>query len=290
MWKLGLSIHSFGEEVFGKLAEGNVDCIEVSVGDKNLPVPWENIGAFSREYGIELWSYHLPFYPFEEIDLAAKDTGKRAYTVYLLSELMKKAGELGIKYAIVHPSAEPISENEREMLLEYSGEALAKLAEAARQCGMTLAVEDLPRTCLGNCISDIKKLISYSDDLRVCLDTNHLFTETNADFIKALGDKIMTLHVSDYDFLNERHWLPYEGKSDWIGMVTALEEAGYAGPWLYEVGFKAPPTIERPPLTVADFRENYLACIYKQPAAPVGKPVESECKKRAYFDVPRISG
>ena len=61
---------------------------------------------------------------------------------------MKKAGELGIKYAIVHPSAEPISENEREMLLEYSGEALAKLAEAARQCGMTLAVEDLPRTCL----------------------------------------------------------------------------------------------------------------------------------------------
>ena len=32
-----------------------------------------------------------------------------------------------------------------------------------------------------------------------------------------------------YDFINEKHWLPLEGKNDWETILSALEEIGYAG-------------------------------------------------------------
>ena len=66
-------------------------------------------------------------------------------------------------------------------------------------------------------------------------DTNHSLREDNAHFIRALGNKIVTLHVSDYDFTDERHLLPLEGKNDWEGIFAALEEIGYAGRFLYEL-------------------------------------------------------
>jgi sugar phosphate isomerase/epimerase len=55
-------------------------------------------------------------------------------------------------------------------------------------------------------------------------------------FVEAIGSRIITLHVSDYDFIDERHLLPGEGKNDWAAIVDALERADYAGPWMYEVG------------------------------------------------------
>ena len=65
------------------------------------------------------------------------------------------------------------------------------------------------------------------------------------DFVKALGNKIVTLHVSDFDMVNERHWRPGEGKNDWKSILGALKEVGYAGPWLYEMDFGFPKTIIR---------------------------------------------
>ena len=44
----------------------------------------------------------------------------------------------------------------------------------AQQLGQVIAVEDLPRTCLGRESSEMLELISVNDKLRVCFDTNHL--------------------------------------------------------------------------------------------------------------------
>jgi sugar phosphate isomerase/epimerase len=73
-------------------------------------------------------------------------------------------------------------------------------------------------------------------DLRVCFDTNHCLIEDNCDYIRAVGPKIVTLHVSDYDFTDEKHWIPGEGKNDWEGIIRTLEEADYSGRFLYETG------------------------------------------------------
>ena len=91
-------------------------------------------------------------------------------------------------------------------------------------------------------------IMKANDKLRVCYDTNHLLGEAPLDFIKKIGPKIITLHVSDYDFINERHWLPGEGDNDWQAVYSALSDVGYNGVWMYEVGLLPPKTIERRPI------------------------------------------
>ena len=71
--------------------------------------------------------------------------------------------------------------------------------------------------------------------LRVCFDMNHSLTEQNEDYIAAAADKIVTLHVSDYDRVDERHWLPGKGVNDWEKLISLLEEKNYCGRWLYEL-------------------------------------------------------
>ena len=71
------------------------------------------------------------------------------------------------------------------------------------------------------------------------------------------GNKIVTTHVSDYDFVNERHWLPGEGKIDWQELLSTFKAVEYSGPWLYEMSFACPKTIYRErDLTFEDFVRN----------------------------------
>ena len=132
-----------------------------------------------------------------------------------------------------------------------------KLADVAAENGAVMAVENLPRTCLGRDSSDMLQLLEADDRLRVCFDTNHLLRETHADFVKAVGERIVTTHISDYDFVDEKHWLPGEGKVDWPALAKLLKNADYQGVWLYELGFRAPRSRPRSrDLTCADFVRN----------------------------------
>ena len=91
-----------------------------------------------------------------------------------------------------------------------------------------------------------------------------------------MANKIVTLHVSDYDFINERHWLPGEGKIDWIEFMKKFNTIGYKGVWMYEVSFKAPKSIIRDrDLTFTDFYENAMSLFAgKQPQA-IGRPIDN---------------
>ena len=55
-------------------------------------------------------------------------------------------------------------------------------------------------------------------------------------FIRNAGSRIITTHLSDYDFVDERHWVPGDGKINWREFYTLMEEAGYTGPYLFELG------------------------------------------------------
>ena len=229
--------------------------MEISVAyDKYADLDYKRMQAWARAYNVNLWSYHLPFCPFEDIEISKRNVARR--TISYFSELIKKGVDIGIDNFVIHPSGEPIEETERAERMECAKESLAELAEIAAKSGAVIAVEDLPRTCLGRNSAEILELISVHPALRVCFDTNHLLNEDIPTFIRNVGSKIFTLHVSDYDFLNERHWLPGEGDINWSDVLAALKEVGYVGPWLYEVGYSPTSTIERRTLCAADFVRN----------------------------------
>lgn len=272
-WKPGLSSSAVGSlerEVFEAYAQNGLQVMEISLPWEMYPtIAWRDVQRFASDAGVEVRSIHLPFLPFAENDLSSLDAQVRRNTVRNHTELIARASEIGTRIAVVHPSAEPIPGEERTDRLQYTQESLAKLAETAANYGATVAVENLPRTCIGNCTAEMRFLLKADERLRLCFDTNHLLGEKNADYIRALGRYFINIHVSDYDFVDERHWLPYEGKTDWVELVTLLEEAGYEGPFLYEVPRHIPSGLNRRSLVYADYRENYEACVHKRIAPKI---------------------
>ena len=258
MYRIGLSTCGRipGEDLFRQYHESGIGAMEISCSPKDYAnIPYRAIQGWAREFRVELWSFHLPFSPFTEIDISKADLCRATVAYY--KELMEKAAEIGIKRFVIHPSGEPISEGERPGRMECAKESLAALAEIARKNNAVVAVENLPRSCLGKNSEEIEELIRADADLMVCFDLNHLLGEDTVDFINKTGNRILTVHVSDYDGINERHWLPGEGKVDWQAVLKALRRMDYAGVWMYEVGFSCPKTILRSrDLTCGDFVKN----------------------------------
>lgn len=95
--------------------------------------------------------------------------------------------------------------------------------------------EVLPRTCLGNTSKEMLEIAEGLDGLKVVVDTNHIMQEKESDCIRMLANRLIGLHVSDRDEINERHWIPGEGIVDFQEILAALEEIGYKGFFTYEV-------------------------------------------------------
>ena len=218
-WPLALSVGpaAMNEESLRQLSDAGIAHIELSSGavapfykELDFPHKAKEIVSLARSCGVTVSSVHLPFGPFSEIDPAHRDPAVRAHAVELQTEL------------------------------ELAADVIAKVTDAASSAGVTLCLENLPRTCLCRTSDEMLYFLDRIPDLRVVFDTNHSLREDNVHYIRAVGAKIVTLHVSDYDFIDEKHWLPLEGKNDWPAILSALEEVGYAGRFLYESGAGRP--------------------------------------------------
>ena len=251
------------ETVFANYQKGGVPMMEISMhADQYAYIPWDKLPQWSEQYGVGFWSIHLPF--SDQVNIAHKDPAMRVRALSTHTALLEKAAALGIRIAVVHPSAEPIDDADREAAMTAACDSLRVLAEEGERFGITIAVENLPRTCLGNCSEDMVRLLAADPRLRVCFDTNHLLKETHDAFLDRVGEAIVTLHVSDYDFVDERHQLPGEGQIDWPHLVARLEALDYQGVFMYEVGFTSEPgrlygRQFGPLLCEADFPKNHAA-------------------------------
>lgn len=248
-WSIGAS--TCGREIvtdklFEAYAQAGIGCMEVSLmdaGDYENPDDKaavitsnraDQLVRMAEAYGVTLWSLHLPFGE-GYYDISCAEDDKRRYAVNKYAELIRYTAQIGAKFAVVHPSYEPIEDKDRAERLKLSADALHQLSKTARECGVAIAVENLPRTCLGRVGSEILYLLSADDSLRACFDVNHLLMQSHKDFVSEVGDKIATLHISDYDFVDERHWIPGKGKIDWKDLVGLLQGIGYSGPFMNEI-------------------------------------------------------
>ncbi len=276
MYKIGVSTvgNTLTDELFTKIKTSGIEAIELSYDDYSN-FDFKNAKKLAEKFGVLLWSLHLPFSPFDKIDPSALDPQKQKFTFNTFLEIINKTSDIGIDKVIVHSSAEPIPDEQRPERLESAAEFLSNLADEAYKYGVVVAVEDLPRTCIGRNSEEINYLLSANDKLRVCFDTNHLLNEKISDFIENVGSKIITLHISDFDFVNERHWLPGEGDIDWLELASKLEQVGYNGVWLYELLLKPSKTINRRDMTFGDLYNNATEILSGKKPTPIGKRIEN---------------
>lgn len=243
-WSLALSrpVKLFEDSVLADMKTAGIQYAELSTGNpkpyyETINFPGDSVELYKKaaDAGVTISSIHLPF-GGGWLDPAGRDPDGRVKYVNMQCELIEAAAKCGIRIAVVHPSAEPYAEEERPERLALAMDSIGKLTKKAVSCGMTLALENLPRTCLCRTHEDMVKFLDAIPDLRVCYDTNHCLIEPNVDYIRAIGEKIVTLHVSDYDFIDEKHWLPGVGKNPWAELLSVLEEVNYSGKFTYEVG------------------------------------------------------
>lgn len=204
---------------------------------------WANgIKKHADKAGVEIWSVHLPFGgPF---DISQTNDTLRQRAVELnRNDMILSAKTVSPKKFVIHPSAEPIADEERAARIQASKKSLRELAVTAKELNIPLLVENLPRTCLGNTSTELLDIINGIDNTAICFDVNHLLIESQITFVKNTKGKIQSTHMSDYDRKNERHWLPGEGVIDWNELLSALIESGYKGPFIYEASRGNEPNI-----------------------------------------------
>lgn len=249
-WKKGMSLSFFQNEkresigadpeILREVGEHGFDCVELSFSHDEYFYKYrfteeenaEKLASYCKESGLEIWSIHLPF--SEKWDLSNDDAEEALADDRKLIEAAEKAG---IRVAVIHPSFEPIPEADRAKRIENAKKNLKLLNQTAKEHGIVLALENLPRTCLGNHSEEMIELLKATGTSFI-FDTNHSLDEDNVEFLRnmiAHGYCPVSLHISDYDFIDERHDLPGHGINQWGKLLDLLENAGYSGPALYEI-------------------------------------------------------
>jgi len=197
--------------------------------------------AILREAGVAVSSVHLPFgwmWDPSGLDPAHREDVLRRFEV-----LLDWTGAQGIPLAVLHASWEYIPPADRPARLETAIDSIETLGAYAKARGVSLAIENLPRTCLGNTAAETLALAGGAAG--VCFDVNHLLLESHADFLAIAGPRVVTAHLSDYDFKDERHWFPGAGDIDWPALLRGMDAAGCAGRRIFELGEDGTPAMGR---------------------------------------------
>lgn len=292
-WEIGLSTGWNGDastEKFEFYAENGLKHMEMSMGHEAfLNIHWDVVVQNIKDYPtVNVWSVHLPFMPYKQINFGDTEGPAREYTIQMAKKAIDRMGELGIPHLVIHSGVDMFNPD-REACLQTACNSLAEIAEYGMPKGVTVCVENMPRTGLGRDITEMKQLVASHPALRVCFDTNHLLRNRHVDFVRELGDKIVTLHILDYDFLDERHVFPYEGDIKWIELVEELEKVDYNGVWMYECGLgERKGLLRERPVTVDDLKENHQCCINKKEWQSFAKWDEEFCKANAYIKEPAV--
>jgi sugar phosphate isomerase/epimerase len=261
--KLGLSINQPVENVF---ASGLFDCIEYSIGadfDKEGAFErWEEktvkIKELCRKYNVKMHSYHIPFNGERLNDdcsnfcfmhaPASLDKEIRDRTMAYTKRQIEFLADTGVRFVILHGSLR-IPPEERSIRVDLFVEYVRELCDFCKPYGITVAVETLLESCVGgggeipeNRIAESRYIMEQvcRDNLGICLDNNHFIKSSHLDFVKELGQYVVTTHFSDYDGVKERHAIPGNGITDWKKLTSLLLEKGYCGPWLFEIKFERP--------------------------------------------------
>ncbi len=257
MLRLGLSSVYFKEPTLEKwlaAKEAGITDIEVSCNrsEAEFLAYGDRIVPDIKAAGLHVWSIHIPF--GKPYDLSDPDESHFADIERRYKTLIDAGYRWGATVITTHASTEPFDQGEREARMVRGKYLYKLLGDYARERGMRITVEVLPRTCMGNCSGEC---MEYTDGAVsfINFDVNHLLKESHEDFIRCAGSRIITTHISDYDFVDERHWIPGDGKIDWKTFYTQMEAVGYTGPYLFELGEGISGRIVSPAELVLRFKQ-----------------------------------
>ena len=229
----------FGLESMIQNRQGGLEYIEVTMNDvigKDTAGVMDRAAALKAKIdsaGMKIWSVHMPY--SKRIDISLVDSAKRASSVNYVRDMMRVAGIFQAKRFVLHPSADTVVPDDRADRIECCRASIAELAPVAAEIGAVLCIENLPRTCLGRNGQEMMAIIEGFENMGICFDVNHLLYQSHADFLNSIEKgTIKTVHISDYNFTDERHLIPGEGDIEWAPVWKGIRDNGYKGIMMFE--------------------------------------------------------
>ena len=121
-----------------------------------FPAYLEEVCPRIADGGLRIASFHLPFGTYW--DISSPDETIRAGAVQALAQLIRLLAPYPGNNLVLHPSFEPIEEGAREAHIAACQKSLRELAPIAEETGKKIALENLPRTCLGRTSQEMERI------------------------------------------------------------------------------------------------------------------------------------
>lgn len=173
---------------------------------------------------IDIASVHIPF--GGNWSFASPDESLRRKAVDNTLEFLDAFASTKSKNYTMHTCLEPISDEERPQAMKAIAKTIEELLPTAAKMGISINMENLPRTCLGNTPAELFEIIKDfpKENLGVCFDVNHFCNCAHVipQAIDLLGKYIRAFHISDYDGVDECHWYPGFGRVDWVAVMDRI--------------------------------------------------------------------
>jgi len=179
-----------------------------------------------RHTGVSVNSIHSAFGP--GTDIGSPDARDRAAAVLLQKQTVLLAADFGARYIVVHPSTYG-DQPERRARIEAAADSMAEMTEFARAHGVTLALENMLGTVIGNCEDELFEIIGRADPeyCGICFDIGHAnLLQRLPELARALLGRTVTTHLHDNNGKEDQHLYPGAATIDYATFGRIFRQTG----------------------------------------------------------------
>ncbi|MNE48236.1 fructoselysine 3-epimerase [compost metagenome] len=196
--------------------------------------------------GVKIWSIHMPF--SKDIDLSLTDESERRNVVALHTKILNYCKILKPEVILFHPSYF-LGLNEREQRKKQLIKSAVELNKQVKAIKAIMVIENMlgyelnvgadRERPLCRTVEEVSEIMSrLPANIYAAVDMNHI--KYPERLIRALGKRLKSVHIADGTGKKENHFFPCsgEGENNWVEILSALNEVGYDGPFMYESAYK----------------------------------------------------
>ena len=237
-----------------------IDCIEIAgingLIDKNNRRFKDSTGAVAdlfkkakkaaEQAGITIWSVHMPY--SDSMDISLIDDQSRRKVVALHQQIIELSKILQPTIILFHPSYY-LGLNQREARKDQMIRSAIELNTYVKKAKASMVIENMlgpellkdqkrERPLCRTVEEAVEIMNRLPNDIYSAIDMNHI--KNPERLIVAMGGRLKSVHVADGTGQEENHYFPCsgQGQNNWVAILSALNEAHYTGPFMYECHYK----------------------------------------------------
>jgi sugar phosphate isomerase/epimerase len=248
-WRIGVSTGCCVDrpvvDVLDALQNGRIRGVEVGTPPRHFD-PWQHADIVAlRErldrYAIAPVSIHAPFGGL--LDLTDPNVHHRHAAIRAILTAAAALRDLGGALVVVHASDTVRNATDVGQRLAHCAGALNVLGRACEHMQMVLTLETPLPHLVGGHPDEFDWILKRIDArIAVCVDTSHTTLGHHwRRFIDIAGSRLKHVHANDHRGQRDDHLAPGDGSIDWRDIKDGLQQAGFDGWIMLELGCPAGP-------------------------------------------------